>query len=97
MTTELAGIVPMSTVRLISNKDQMDYSTLSSTLLISFKVLKPDDNENTQEISVAQIIENLDTLIKNKYITGISRGNYTSFIDENHGFTVESKNKIVLK
>ncbi|CAH1771284.1 3547_t:CDS:2, partial [Entrophospora sp. SA101] len=38
-----------------------------------------------QEINVAQIIDNLNILIKNKFITGISINNHTSFIDENYG------------
>jgi len=84
----LANTVPMNPDRLNFNKDQMDYSISPSTLLLSFKILKPNNNE---EISVAQAMDNLNTLIKNKDTTGISRNYYTNFIDEKYGFVFTSK------
>ena len=84
----LANTVPMNPDRLNFNKYQMDYSTSPSILLLSFKILKPNNNE---EISVAQAMDNLNTLIKNKDTTGISRNYYTNFIDEKYGFVFTSK------
>ncbi|CAJ0857985.1 16772_t:CDS:10, partial [Entrophospora sp. SA101] len=85
LKNELANLTPINPTRLSFIKDQMDYTTSPPTLLLSYKITKPD-NEDLQEINVAQIISNLNTLINNKFITGISRNNYTSFIDENYGF-----------
>ncbi|CAJ0880955.1 6464_t:CDS:2, partial [Entrophospora sp. SA101] len=80
----LANLTPIDPTRLNFIKDQMDYTTLPPTLLLSFGILK---SNNSEEINVSQVIDNLNTLIKNKFITGISIHNHTKFIDENHGFT----------
>ncbi|CAH1771503.1 15597_t:CDS:1, partial [Entrophospora sp. SA101] len=83
---ELANLTPINPTRLNFIKDQTDYSTSPPTLLLSFEILKPNNNEDPQEINVSQVMDTLNTLIKNKFITGISSNNHTSFIDENHGF-----------
>ncbi|CAH1757826.1 11645_t:CDS:10, partial [Entrophospora sp. SA101] len=87
----LANLTPIDPTRLNFIKDQMDYTTLPPTLLLSFGILK---SNNSEEINVSQVIDNLNTLIKNKFITGISIHNHTKFIDENHGFTFTSKEQI---
>jgi len=91
LTIGLANTIPINPIRLNFIKDQMDYTVSPSTFLLSYKILKSNNNEeNLQEISAAQILDNLNILIKNKFITGISRNYYTSFIDENHGFIFSS-------
>ncbi|CAJ0868224.1 10516_t:CDS:10, partial [Entrophospora sp. SA101] len=86
LKSELANLTPISPTRLNFIKDQTDYSTSPPTLLLSFEILKPNDNEDPQEINVSQAMDTLNTLIKNKFITVISSKNHTSFIDENYGF-----------
>ncbi|CAJ0758683.1 22114_t:CDS:10, partial [Entrophospora sp. SA101] len=86
LKSELANLTPINPTRLNFIKDQTDYSTSPPTLLLSFEILKPNNNEDPQEINVSQVMDTLNTLIKNKFITGISSNNHTSFIDENHGF-----------
>ncbi|CAJ0747652.1 949_t:CDS:10, partial [Entrophospora sp. SA101] len=87
LTIGLANTIPIDPIHLNFIKDQMDYTVSPFTLLLSFKILKSNNNEeDLQKINAAQILNNLNILIKNKFITGISKNNHTSFIDENHGF-----------
>ena len=51
-------------------------------MLISIKILESNDNS---VINASMIIDNLDTLIKNKEITSISKNNLTSMLDESYG------------
>ena len=94
LKNELAKMIPINPDRLNFIKYQTDYSTTPQTSLLLFKILKPTDNDGIQ---VAQIIDDLNTLIKNKLITGVSRNNYTRLIDETSGFTFTSKQEISIK
>ncbi|CAJ0855677.1 3147_t:CDS:2, partial [Entrophospora sp. SA101] len=80
---ELANIIPINPIRLKLIQTQMDYSISPPALLLLFKI---NDSGDSQEINVAKIIDNLNILIRNKFITGISRNNYTNLIDETYGF-----------
>ncbi|CAJ0747656.1 953_t:CDS:2, partial [Entrophospora sp. SA101] len=93
LTIGLANTIPIDPIHLNFIKDQMDYTVSPFTLLLSFKILKSNNNEeDLQKINAAQILNNLNILIKNKFITGISKNNHTSFIDENHGFIFSINN-----
>nr|CAG8450953.1 8818_t:CDS:2 [Entrophospora candida] len=87
LTIGLANTIPIDPIHLNFIKYQMDYTVSPFTLLLSYKILKSNNNEeDLQKINAAKVLDNLNTLIKNKFITGISRNNHTSFIDENYGF-----------
>jgi len=78
---QLAEIIPISDDRIIFNGYQKD-STVLNQMLISIKILESNDNS---VINASMIIDNLDTLIKNKEITSISKNNLTSMLDESYG------------
>ena len=86
LTNELAGMVPTNPNRLKFIKYQ---SVSSTSSLLLFEILKPSNGD--VEINVSQIADNLNVLIRNKAITGISRNEPTVFIDETYGFVLESK------
>ncbi|CAJ0910370.1 8017_t:CDS:2, partial [Entrophospora sp. SA101] len=54
LKSELANLTPISPTRLNFIKDQTDYSTSPPTLLLSFEILKPNDNEDPQEINTGR-------------------------------------------
>ena len=78
---QLAEIIPISDDRIIFNGYQKD-STVLNQMLISIKIL---ESKNNSVINASMIIDNLDTLIKNKEITSISKNNLTSMLDESYG------------
>ena len=54
----------------------------SNQILIPISIIESYDNS---VINVSTIIDTLDTLIKNKGITLISKNNLTSMLDESYG------------
>ncbi|CAG8693130.1 2407_t:CDS:2, partial [Scutellospora calospora] len=66
----------------ISNT-QLDPSD-SSKLLLEISINKATDSLNDQ--GVKDIIDDLDDIIKNKYISALSDKDYMKFIDETYGF-----------
>lgn len=81
-------MVPIDASRLNFKRHQFDHPTPIKSPLVSFEVMQ---SNNDKKIKVVQIIKDLNTLIKNKHITAISRNYYTSFIDEDYGFVLTSK------
>ena len=78
---QLAEIIPIPDDRIIFNGYQKD-STVLNQMFISIKIL---ESKNNSVINASMIIDNLDTLIKKKEITSISKYNLTSMLDESYG------------
>ena len=79
LTNELAGMVPTNPNRLKFIKYQ---SVSSTSSLLLFEILKPSNGD--VEINVSQIADNLNVLIKNKAITGISQGTNPQYLLTKH-------------
>jgi len=60
----LARVVSMSSNQLSFIKDQFNYSASPPTPLILFKIMRPVNGDDPQEINVAQVINDLSSLIK---------------------------------
>ncbi|CAG8516218.1 16547_t:CDS:10 [Acaulospora morrowiae] len=82
---EISEMVPVRLARLSSdNKYQVVNSgTPSEQIMISIDIALPKDSD---EEGVPKVKDDLNTMIKNKYITSISTGSATSGLDENYGF-----------
>ncbi|CAG8668162.1 8532_t:CDS:2, partial [Ambispora leptoticha] len=77
---ELANAIPISRERLEINKK---YQIVGDQILLRITILPSKDNS---EISIKQVMSNLNTLIAYKDITSISRYNYTNWLDSSFGF-----------
>ncbi|CAG8491843.1 9198_t:CDS:2, partial [Acaulospora colombiana] len=64
-------------------KYQMSTGTADSQALFSFEVLPASDSA---EPSVSSVTNDLNILIKNKWITAVSQNNYSLMLDETYGF-----------
>ncbi|CAG8746478.1 5903_t:CDS:2, partial [Dentiscutata heterogama] len=81
---QLAQSIPIPQSRLIrtNEKVQTDYTARTYQILFEISILK---TYNLSEKSSESILNDLDVLIKNKYITPINQNNFTKFLDELYG------------
>ncbi|GBB87515.1 hypothetical protein RclHR1_00140019 [Rhizophagus clarus] len=83
LLNDISNAVPVSPSRLTSNnKTQLDLSVNKKQYLISIGVKET----SADDLSVAAIVSNLDTLVKNKDQTPISNGPVSQYLDETYGF-----------
>ena len=86
LVNKLAEMVPISNDRITFNSYSIE--PLTQQILISIKFLKSNDNS---VMDVETIIKDLDTLIRNKEYTLISKNDLTSMLDESYGLVKHSK------
>ncbi|CAG8522676.1 534_t:CDS:2, partial [Racocetra fulgida] len=92
---EISKILPVSPSRLSSNKHvQVDLSINSGRHI--FLLLNIKQTKDKNERSVASLIRDLNTMIRNKEITSIGLGNTVKYLDETYGF-VPSPFTIIIK
>ena len=87
LNKQLVQVVPISDNRIIVDNFQKDSTSLDQ-ILISMTILKSND---PSVINVSAIVKTLNTLIKNKERTLISKNNLTLMLDESYGLKVYSK------
>ncbi|CAG8448987.1 7460_t:CDS:10, partial [Ambispora gerdemannii] len=81
---DIAQVIPINSNRIdISHRVGYDYSAKQPQLLLRLQV---NSNNDLSSRNVKEIILDLNDLILNKKITGISLYNYTNFLDEEYGF-----------
>ncbi|CAG8728633.1 7143_t:CDS:2, partial [Ambispora leptoticha] len=81
---DIAQVIPINSNRIeIDNRVGYDYSSKQPQLLLRLQV---NPNNDLSSRNVKEIMLDLDTLISNKKITGLSLHNYTNFLDEEYGF-----------
>jgi hypothetical protein len=88
LTSQLAEIIPIPNNRIKTDGNYQIDSTALNQILIPMKIL---ESNNPAEINVLTIADTLNTLIRNKEITLISRNNLTSMLDETYGLKEYSK------
>ncbi|CAG8702207.1 28686_t:CDS:10, partial [Dentiscutata erythropus] len=86
LQNEIIESIPTTSDRLhLTNRIQYDPSTSSSQYLLQIEVLAPNDNYQTP---VYQIINDMDTLIREKDTSIMSMNNHTKYLDSSYGVTV---------
>ncbi|CAG8617731.1 14909_t:CDS:2, partial [Cetraspora pellucida] len=82
---DISKALPVSPSRLSSNQHvQVDFSiSPGRQIFLSFNI---EQTRDKNERSVASIIRDLNTMVRNKDITPIGAGNTTKFLDETYGF-----------
>ncbi|PKY26015.1 hypothetical protein RhiirB3_441178 [Rhizophagus irregularis] len=89
LTRELAKAIPVSTERVTtSEKYEIDTSVSSEQYILSINIEKA---KNKDEISVNLAAIDLDTLIKNKFITLIGSGVYSNYLDHKYGYVTKPR------
>ena len=95
LETELALAIPIRTERITSNKNfEIDISLPRNSpeqLILSINIVGGEVGEK----SVDSAIEDLDTLIRNKFVTVISSGEYSKYLDERFGYERLRKNSFL--
>ena len=82
-------MLPVEKTRISSNEGTQNHN---DKLLISINIRQRDD---PFQLSGKEIIKDLDTLIKNKWITAVSRLDFTSMFDEEFGCIKRSKSSVI--
>ncbi|PKY51381.1 hypothetical protein RhiirA4_468374 [Rhizophagus irregularis] len=81
---ELAKAIPVSSERITtSGRHQIDTTVSPEQYILSINIKKA---KNKGERSVNSIVEDLNTLIKNKLITVIGSGSYSNYLDHEYGY-----------
>ena len=88
LTNQLAGSVPIPYNRITTDGHYQIDSTALNQVLIPIKI---SESNNNSVINVSTIAKTLDTLIKNKERTLISRNNLTLMLDESYGLEEHGK------
>ncbi|CAG8620657.1 8348_t:CDS:2 [Dentiscutata erythropus] len=89
LQADISKILPVSTSRLSSNKHvQVDFSISPGRQM--FLLLNIEQSRDKNERSVASLIRDLNTMIRNKDITPIGSGNTTKYLDDTYGFVPSS-------
>ncbi|PKY51378.1 hypothetical protein RhiirA4_424468 [Rhizophagus irregularis] len=84
LTQELAKAIPVSLERVTSSeRHEIDTSVSSKQYILSINIEKA---KNQDENSVNSVADDLDTLIKNKFITLIGSGEYSNYLDHEYGY-----------
>ena len=87
---ELADAIPISSERVTTSKKfQIDTSVNPERIILSINIQR---DETGLEIPVNLAVEHLDTLIRNKFITPISSGEFSRYLDEDFGYKRIRKN-----
>jgi hypothetical protein len=84
LNKQLVQVVPISDNRIIVDNFQKDSTSLDQ-ILISMTILK---SNNHSVINVSTIVNTLDTLIKNKERTSISKNDLLLMLDESYGIQI---------
>ena len=88
LTKQLAEIIPIPDNRIIINDYYEKDPTALNQILIPITISNSND---VSAINVSTITNTLNTLIRNKGNTLISKSNLTSMHDESYGLKVKSK------
>ncbi|POG83002.1 hypothetical protein GLOIN_2v1469500 [Rhizophagus irregularis DAOM 181602=DAOM 197198] len=84
LTQELVKAIPVSSERVTSNgRHEIDTSVSPEQYILSINIEKA---KNEDENSVNSVADDLDTLIKNKFITLIGSGEYSNYLDHEYGY-----------
>ncbi|RGB30786.1 hypothetical protein C1646_764885 [Rhizophagus diaphanus] len=84
LTKELAKAIPVSSERVTSSeRHEIDTSVSPQQYILSINIEKA---KNDDENSVNTVADDLDTLIKNKFITLIGSGEYSNYLDHDYGY-----------
>ncbi|CAG8525342.1 13012_t:CDS:2 [Funneliformis mosseae] len=85
---EIAYAIPISPDRITTNgRVETDTTVSPKQIILSINI---EREKNKQAITVNSAKNDLDTLIKNKYITLISSGKYTKYLDQEFGYKTSS-------
>ncbi|CAG8766567.1 19305_t:CDS:10, partial [Dentiscutata erythropus] len=87
LSEELAQSIPIDSSRLSFGRVNFDPDTPKGQLLFELNVFGTND---LFQPNIDQIMDDLNVLIKNKYITVLSKLPHTSYIDETYPFTLNS-------
>ena len=92
---ELANAIPVKLERITTNGNaETDISVSPKQILLSINIVKA---ETKQEKTVASVIGDLDTLIRNKPITVIASGNSSRYLNQEYGYKPFRKDSFFLK
>ena len=80
---ELSEVIPIDIKRLSTSKRHRSDPRVIDQIQFPITIKSAND---TSERTVQQVINDLDTLVKNKGITPISFKRLTSYLDSTHGF-----------
>ncbi|RGB30362.1 hypothetical protein C1646_765464 [Rhizophagus diaphanus] len=84
LTQELAKAIPVSTERITSSgRHEIDTSVSPEQYILSINIEKV---KNKDDNSVNLVASDLNTLIKNKFITLIGSGEYSNYLDHEYGY-----------
>jgi len=85
----LADNIPLNDPSQIEfNNYEFDKSINKKQLLLSLSI---NPSNNNKDINVEQIINTLDTMIRNLEVTPLSSNNYTKYLDNGYGCIINSK------
>ena len=85
MVAKLAELIPVDPSRITTNRrSQPDPDALEHQILFSATLKTSGD---ASQRTVQQIIDDLDTLVRNKGYNSFSRDYSTSYLDESFGFS----------
>ena len=90
---ELADAIPVSSNRISTNgKHKTDIVNSRERYLLSIDI---EASKEESERSVVSVVEDLQELIKHKFITVISHGNYLKYLDKEYGYQPHRKNSFI--
>jgi len=85
----LADNIPLNDPSQIEfNNYEFDKSINKKQLLLSLSI---NPSNNNKDINVEQIINTLDTMIRNLEVTPLSSNNHTKYLDNGYGCIINSK------
>ncbi|RGB30358.1 hypothetical protein C1646_765459 [Rhizophagus diaphanus] len=89
LTRELAKAIPVSSERVTtSEKYEIDTSVSPEQYILSINIEKA---KNEDEISVNLAANDLNILIKNKFVTLIGSGIYSNYLDHKYGYVTKPR------
>ena len=80
---ELSDVIPIDIKRLSTSKRHQSDPKVTNQILFPIII---ESTKDPSERTVQQVIDDLDTLVKNKGITPISFKKFTSYLDSIYGF-----------
>jgi len=90
---ELADAIPVSSNRITTNENfEFDTSIPSELPKKIFLSINIEKDETKQERSVSSAVNDLDHLIRNQFITVISLGESSKYLDKEFGYKRFGKN-----
>jgi hypothetical protein len=89
LLNDLSNTVPISRSRLTSNeKTQLDLSANERQYLISIVIKETRDDD---DLSVVTVVNNIRTMVTNKYLTSINDGMASRYLDQIYSFNPTRK------